>query len=299
MYKNILVPLDGSTLAERSLEYALPLAERHGAEVTLIRVTEPIFPIMAGGGAPVRDPALDQERREQDRKYLQKIVRRVRRSSDVPVDGVFLEGKVVPTVAGYVRDNKIDLVVMSTHGRGGFERLWLGSVADGMIRELPADLLLVRVGRNAHRPVAGETLFPRVLVPLDGSVPAEGALDSVIKLVGRDSATITLGCVVHPVLAMASKTTPSREENELREGYLKPIVARYTAPNLVFNIDLKVDGNTGRALIDMVKRSDSSLISLATHGRGGMGRFLLGSVADKLIRTAPVPVLISDRPAAD
>jgi nucleotide-binding universal stress UspA family protein len=132
MYTSILVPLDGSPLGERALAQAVPIAEQHGARIVLLHVLEPINPLLMGGGVPVRDSALDLTWREDAKKYLAKAAARLRKRTMAPVEAVSREGRIVPVIAAYATEAGIDLIVMCTHGRGGFERFWLGSVADGL-----------------------------------------------------------------------------------------------------------------------------------------------------------------------
>lgn len=293
MYASILVPLDGSPLGERALVYAVPLAERHGARLILMRVHEPVLPLTVGG-ITLGDEASERAWRADQEHYLQKVAKRTRKRTSAVVETVFRDGKVVPTLVEFARDAQVGLIVLCTHGRGGFERLWLGSVADGLLRQLPAPTLLVRGGRSAPKldVEAGASLFPRVVVPLDGSRGAERALEIAAGLVGAEATAFTLMSVVHPTMAMASKSFPSRAEQEMCAEYLEPLAARHRQGAHTIGVETKVSANVGRAILDAVKHHDATLVALSTQGLGGMQRLLMGSVADKLIRTAPVPVLV-------
>jgi nucleotide-binding universal stress UspA family protein len=299
MYTSILVPLDGSPLGERALTYAMPLAEQHGARLILMHVHEPVVPLTVGGTIPMTDPTLGETWREEQRKYLDRVTKRTRRKTKAPVESVFRDGKVVRTIADYVRTEQVGLVVLCTHGRGGFERLWLGSVADGLLRHLPSPALLVRGGRAAPKVDPSEPLFPRIMVALDGSDAAERALDAALELVGDAPADIRLASVVHPALSMTAQDLPSRFERELTEGYLDPLCARHKSTARTVTYQTAVHANVGRAITQLAKTYDASLIALATQGLGGLQRWLMGSVADKLIRTSPVPVLVCALPPTD
>lgn len=292
MYRHILVPIDGSPLSERALRYAVPLAERHGARLTLLHVAAPLLEAIAGGGARVRDPALDAVWRADDRKAVTRIAKRARKLTAVPVDVVYLEGRPAPAIAEFAAVHDVSLVVLCTHGRGGFERLWLGSVADALLRQLTLPILLVRGARGAELPEPGEELFPHILVPLDGSPRAERALGKAIGLVGTATVSLTLLSVVHPTAAMGAKDSPSQAERELSASYLEPLAARHRTDGRHIAVATTVTANVGRAIVDHAKRHDASLIALATQGLGGVQRFIVGSVADKLLRTSPVPVLV-------
>ena len=292
MYTSILVPLDGSPLGERALAQAVPIAEQHGAKLILMHVAEPINPILLGGGAPVRDSALDRTWRDDARKYLDKATARTRKRTTVPVECVLREGKIVPTLAAYATEAGVGLIVMCTHGRGGFERLWLGSVADGLIRHLPVPVLLVRAARRAAKSDATVAPFERIVVALDGSPRAERALTEAMELVQSAPTALTLVNVVHPTSALASHSFPSRAEQEMCATYLEPLAARHRTATCEIAVETLAYANIGRAVLEIAKRHDAQLIALATQGLGGAERFIVGSVADKLIRTASVPVLV-------
>jgi nucleotide-binding universal stress UspA family protein len=292
MYTRILVPVDGSPLGERALAQAVPIAEQHGATLVLMHVAEPINPIVLGGGAPVRDSALDQAWRVDAETYLKKATARTRKRTSVPVESVLREGRIVPTIAAYVTETRVGLIVMCTHGRGGFERLWLGSVADGLIRHLPVPVLLVRGGRKAAKSDAAAVPFARIVVALDGSPRAERALTETLHLVQTTPTAMTLVNVVHPTAAMASKSFPSRAEQEMCANYLEPLAVRHRSATCEIGVETMAYANVGRAILEVAKRHDATLIALATQGLGGAQRLIVGSVADKLIRTATMPVLV-------
>lgn len=292
MYGHILVPTDGSPLSERALRYAVPLAERHGARLTLLHVAAPLLEAIAGSGAPVREPALDAAWRAEDRKAVERIAKRTRKQTAVQVDVAYRSGRPAPTIAEFATTERADLVVLCTHGRGGFERLWLGSVADALLRQLTVPTLLVRGARGVALPEPGEELFPHVLVPLDGSPRAESALDAAIGLVGTAASAFTLLSVVHPTAAMGAKSFPSQAERDLCASYLEPLAVRHRAGGRRVAVETAVTANVGRAIVEHAKRHEASLIALATQGLGGVQRFIVGSVADKLLRTSPVPVLV-------
>lgn len=292
MYASILVPLDGSPLGERALRYALPIAEQHGARLMLLGVLEPPVPLTSGGGVPVRDASLDRALQEEQRKYVDGVAKRLRKRTSVTVESVLREGKVVPTIAHYAREAQVQLIVMCTHGRGGFERLWLGSVADGLLRQLPVPILLVRGTRTLPKGDVGIPAFPRIVVALDGSPRAEAAVDATLALLGQGPATLTLVNVVHPTAVIASHSVPSRAEAEMCAEYLEPLAARHRSAHCEIEVATAAHASVARAVIDLATRHEASLIAIATQGRGGVERFVIGSVADKLIRTAPTPVLV-------
>ena len=292
VYGAIVVPVDGSRLAERALALAIPLAEQHGAALVLAHAHEPPLPLMVGGGAPVRDAALDATQRAEAVLYTEKLAKRVAKLTRVPVSGLIRDGKVVPVLATLVRETHAGLVVMSTHGRGGFQRFWLGSVADAFVRQATVPVLLVRGTRPPAKRLAGAAPFVRALVPVDGSRRAEHAVEAAKGLLGRGPARLTLLHVVHPMSALAGQNLKRAPEEEVVATYLEPLARRTATPTLDVRLDVKVEANVARVVMDAVEAHDADVIALAGQGLSGVQRLLVGSVADKLIRTAPVPVLV-------
>jgi nucleotide-binding universal stress UspA family protein len=292
MYSHILVPLDGSPLSARALSYAIPLAEQHGARLHLLHVAAPSLRTIVEFGRPARDPSADQGWLAEERKAVERIAKRARGQTAISVEVAFRGGRPAAEIAAYARESHIGLIVMCTHGRGGFERLWLGSVTDAVLRDLPVPLLLVRGARGVRAPEPGNVLFPRVLVALDGSPHAEVALDAVAALVGTQPTAMTLLSVLNPAMAMGSKTFPSQAEKDLCAEYLEPLAMRRRTPERSIEVETAVTVNVGRGIIEHATRHNASLVALATQGLSGVQRAVVGSVADKLIRTAPMPVLV-------
>lgn len=289
MYRRILVPMDGSTLADRALGAAIPLAERHGARLILAQVYEPLPVMTLPSDGALRDAELERGWRQEQERSLERSVKRVRRQTTVDVEGCFRDGEVVATLAREVREQAVDLVVMCTHGRGGFQRLFLGSVADGLMRQLAVPLLLVRGARGNAAP---KGTFERIVVPVDGSTRAEAALPAVAELLGTQAAVLTLAHVVHPMTAAAAEQQGRSPGRIFEVEYLEPLAARMRSATRTVQHRSVVDGNVARALIAIADAQDADLIALTTQGMGGFERFVVGSVADKLIRSAAQAVLI-------
>lgn len=292
MYTRILVPLDGSKLAERALGVALPLAERHGATLVLVSVHEPVLPPTVTTGTPSYDTALDETQRETMRRYLERTAGRLRKRGALRVETAFHEGRVVPTLARLSRELRAQLLLISTHGRGGFQRLWLGSVADGLVRQTPVPALLLRGGRGQAKRPGPAAVFRRIVVPLDGSSRAEAAIGAAEMLLGSDPGLITLVHVLHPMTMAVAMHSPRRPDVEFTASYLEPLAAQLRATGREVTIETRVDGNVTRAILDVVAAVGADVIALSPQGLHGAERFLMGSVADKLIRTATVPVLV-------
>jgi nucleotide-binding universal stress UspA family protein len=298
----IVVPLDGSPFAEHALGYAAAIARATGARLRLVLVHQlreaPIGPEGAQLYAQI-EVAL----RKSERSYLRELARRLRERSKLEVTVVSPDGPVTPALLRYLDESDPDLVVMSTHGRGAAGRALLGSVADRVVREAKVPVLLVRPG-DASPPLSGAGWSPgEILVPLDGSEAAETALDPAADLAGALGGRLTLVQVVVPVAAVTdpplafagddSRLTDIRRREA--QDYLDGIAERLRERGVTVGAAAVVGAGAASVLKDLSGEGCAGLIVIASHGRGRVRRLALGSVADRLVRTAEVPVLVVRR----
>lgn len=239
------------------------------------------------------DLVLDAALRENERAYLGALTRRLEGVTRATLTSSFLEGPVAEAIAEQARSQGAGLVVMTTHGRGPLARFWLGSVADQLVRCSAVPVLLVRPREPAPEPSARPT-FSKILIPLDGSELAERILGPAVELGRMTDAEYRLLRVVEPVVvpnAGYDSTLIDRLEEEAR-AYLARVEERLRGRSLRVQTRVVVGCPAAPAVLDVAASDGVDLIALETHGRGGLGRLLLGSVADKLIRGAAVPVLV-------
>jgi nucleotide-binding universal stress UspA family protein len=284
MFRSILVPVDGSTLAEAAFPAALAIAHRSGGKVQLAMVYGDSFP-----PAPMR---LDQ-------LYLDRIRRQLSESLGYEPRCELLEGPVAPTLSKHARNIGADLIVMTSHGRGGVQRTWLGSVTDQLVRSSGIPVLVVRPAPDGS-PVPFNP--SEILVPLDGSDLAETVLKPAAALARLCDAEISLLQVVYPVPVPgdAGITFPAGHDEELttltRESaskYVGETALRLRNEGVkASGVAIMGDDTLPQTLLKQARPGRVDLIAIATHGRGGLRRLILGSVADKLVRTAEVPVLV-------
>jgi nucleotide-binding universal stress UspA family protein len=303
-FRSILVPLDGSPFAEQ----AVPLASRTqgtGSKLRLVLVHQPPSPTLEPTVAKLFT-SIELASRRSERGYLRGIQATLREAGTRLSSAVTLTGAVGPgpALAQYVREMGIDLVVMATHGRGGIRRAWLGSVADYLIRNLEVPVLLVRPREGQPAPDRPPGVG-QILVPLDGSPLAEEALSAAAALARIWDTELTLLQVVHPVQLPENTAfpLPSPYDEELTamcrtqaQDYLDDVVERMQGQGLRATGVAIVAWNPAAAILDVARPERVAVVVLATHGRGGLRRLVLGSVADKVVRGADTPVLIH-RPA--
>lgn len=307
MYRAILVPLDGSPVGEQALQVAADLTRRANATLHLAHVHTHNDTTYVEG-MPVIDEQLHSLGRQHEQAYLDQI--RDRLTADTPGLSVRcanpdLQDSVARTLTHYAHEHSCDLLVMTTHGRGGLARLWLGSVADALVRASTTPLLLLPPNEGAVAPPlpAGGTL----LVPLDGSTVAEQALRPATTLAGLLEAKLLLLSVVRPTVihGMPLPTGNAGLELELTERhqvaaqqYLAAVASRLHESGIRAETQVMFGEHPARAILEVAQQSGATLIALATHGRSGMQRVILGSVADKVVRSTSIPVLVT-RPAGE
>ena len=299
----VLVPLDGSSVAEQALPYTQALVPDAEAGV-LLRVVSELDPLLSelmwtleAASQPAETAA---DRAELDRVKAHLADTRIRWTIDV------VHGDPAAEILQAIARHRIDLVAMTTHGRGALGRVTFGSVADRVTRQSPVPVLLVR----AHPGASPQTTVAirRLVVPLDGSVLAEAALPVVIDRARQ------LGIPVHLVRALnlAAVLTPLVDgggllvspapevceqmteavEREARD-YLTSVAERLANEGISTTWDV-LEGSPFFAIAAATQTGD--LLVATSHGRSGVLRWLIGSVAEKLVREAPVPVLLVPSP---
>jgi nucleotide-binding universal stress UspA family protein len=309
-YQSILVPLDGSAPAEHALPIALSIARRHKASLHLVRIYVPLAGV-AGEYAMPYDAALDRELMRQSQEYLADVVARIESADGIRATAALREGPIAEAIAHHAAAVKADLLVMTTQGRGPLGRFWLGSVSDELVREHGIPILLVPPKPSAPS-FAQQPGIRRVLVPLDGSQLAELVLEPLLALWDPAQTEYTLLRIVTPAaepnystaaaalagLRDSASQLQDRDEAESKRAhaYLEQLAAQLRTRS--FNVRTLVIPNERPAngILDAVTVHGADLIALATRGRGGLRRLILGSVADKVLRGAEIPVL-TYRPA--
>jgi nucleotide-binding universal stress UspA family protein len=283
MFHSILVPLDGSTLAEQALPIAAAVAERNAALLHLV-VVHPWGP---PEDAPFPETIPDRESREAEGAYLSRMVPAVASTHHVTVCEAVLDGATGPALVEFARKRNVDLVVASTHGRGALSRFVLGGVAHHLVWELRASVLLLKPQAATVPPPFGG--FMRVLFATDGSVQAEAALESAMALAAGAGATVTLFEVVLPSARGGAELEHRRAEAERHLAALVPHISRR---GIGADIAATVAVNPAAAILTQAERSDADLIVLTTRERRPVERVLFGSVADTVVHHAAVPVLV-------
>ena len=293
MFSTLVVPLDGSELAERALPYAVRFAAERGGRLVLVR---------AALGPP--PSGLDWERQQlavmdEATAYLAGVAEKV--ATRVPVSTAPVYGHAADEILAAVGQFDADSIVMATHGRTGLAHLLYGSVAEAVLARSPVPVFVVHARPGEAPAPPFNSASARVMVPLDGSAFAEAVLPAALEIVG-DAGELVLTSVAAPpdhverdergrVLAYLDQ----QEEAITREAvdYLRGIQAklRQQRPELHVTLDVRIgDPAAGIAIAEVARGAD--LVVMATHGRTGLRRALKGSVAGDVLATGSVPVLL-------
>ncbi|UCF18672.1 MAG: universal stress protein [Gemmatimonadota bacterium] len=296
MYGNVLVPVDGSTFSEHAIPHAGGIARRASARLHVVLVHAPVARHSAEI-APM--PLLDdweEHYRQKEARYLDELVRRLREQG-VNAVAERLEGEVADRLVRRASSDA-DLIVMTTHGRAGLDRAWLGSVAEEVVHHVRLPVLLMKPAAAEAQSL--DPRFEHILVATDGSEAAAGATDQAMQIARLFEARVTLLRVVSmpaglsspyiPHAARMDRETTDRRREEAR-SFLDELTARLggTAP-----MDARVElaYHPARGILDAVEELGCDLVALGTHRRPRLARIVLGSVADKVVRASPVPVLV-------
>jgi nucleotide-binding universal stress UspA family protein len=300
MYHSILVPLDGSPAGEHALPFALSIARHGDVPIDLLHVHVPLAPMYAEAAAGL-EATLDPRIREQEQAYLDGIAHRLKNHSSSRIGVRLVDGRVVDSIRDWAQSRATDLIVMTTHGRGPLSRFWLGSVADQLVRRSPVPVLLVPPHGNVSD-LPNEPVRSHILIPLDGAESAEQVIEPAISVGRLMGAVYTLLRVVEPLIGVGYDPVTiayevqdehaSAQKRQDAQIYLDRVADRLRQQSLQINTCVRVGHQPAAVILEQAASEGVTLIALQTQGRRGLSRVLLGSVADKVIRGATVPVLV-------
>lgn len=286
---DLLLARDFSSISDRALRHALDLAARTGAALHLLHVE------VLHEGDDRQSPAAGLETAREDLKNAPRAA-----SADaveaVPVhEATERDVSPGPAILNYAATNDIDLITLGTHGRRGAKRILLGSVAEEVVRRANVPVLTVRGGEDATIPQVGGV--DRMLVPIDFSDPSREALRHARALASLYGAAIDLLYVVeealHPAFYVGGVSSIYDVEPDIEEkarAHLQTFADKTPGADVNINAHA-VPGRAAASILSFVEEHDIDLVTTSTHGRTGMDRFLLGSVAEKLVRHLRCPVL--------
>lgn len=275
MFESIVVPLDGSPLAERILGQVRRLLFYKDAKVLLVRALE--YP-------PALEETLEslEVRKAKALKYLGEVAERLS-SQGARVETCVREGNPANVILGVVKEEHASLITMSTHGRGGLSRWVWGSVAEKILRASPVPVLAVRSFEGSAPgavPRGHEELtLQKILVPIEFSDLSLEVIPPALELAKLFGSRVLL----YHAYTSPEFTIPVPQMEKARERFLdggvwaEPLLER---------------GDPAERILDTSQAQGADLIAMTTHGRAGVSRWMFGSVTEKVLRSARVPMLI-------
>ena len=300
MFDHILVPMDGSPLAECVLPHTMAVARASEAQVTLLRVLERT---QATDPARSIDPLDWHIRKAEARAYLDGVSARLQEAG-LRTENTLLEGQAAERIIEFVRGHDVRLIILSSHGRSGLSDWNVSSIVQKIILRAYVPVMIVR----AYQPVASDPTglrYRHMLIPLDGSQRAECALPPAITLARSHESELLLVHVV-PRPEMVRRAPPTQEDVELANRlternlleatrYLEQLQSRLS---LDVQTRVFVSDNAAATLHELVEQEETDLVVLSAHGYSGGTRWPYGSMVVNFIAYGTTPLLIvQDLPA--
>jgi nucleotide-binding universal stress UspA family protein len=293
MFKKILVPLDGSPMAELAVQPALTLAKAGDGELILLRSTKPVFtslPEYAGEYEWAWPVESYDESHEAAQQYLHDLNAGIQ-SAEVAVRSQVVDGDEAGAIIGIAEAEEVDLIVMTSHGRSGARRKLLGSVTERVLHHASCPVLVIR----------SEMPVKRIVITLDGSPLSEKALGPGLFLAQSFGADATL-LRVNPIISIlgfdyGAQVAGEAEEyvrrgaHEHAETYLAYAARRMVHAGIGADTAV-IDGPVVDSILDYIEGSRVDLLIMTTHGRSGLKRWVYGSVTSKVLSGSKCSMLI-------
>jgi nucleotide-binding universal stress UspA family protein len=297
MFNKIVVPLDGSALAERALPIARALARQAQGELLLVRVPELVHMIVPGnGGHALLYPEQSLGYSEKQANEYLDHMREALAAQGVLIQTAVPHGDPATALVEVAREIEANLIVMSSHGYSGLTRWLLGSVAEKVLHAAPCPVLVLRT----------EAPPTRMALALDGSALSEEALEPALSVAQALGVPVTLVRAVPTLdadeLRRLNELEPGigwRLEKELTDEaaeYLDNTILRFARPGLIMDKAVRFEP-AAEGILDYAEAHAVDLIAMATHGRTGLRRWVYGSVTDKVLRAGHFSMLIVRPPA--
>jgi nucleotide-binding universal stress UspA family protein len=303
-FLRILVPVDFSAESLQALRYGCAFARHDGATLDLLHAVENLAPLTFGGAEVVSTLAVQYaaEAESSARTALENLAPRTW-TEGLAVERHAIQGATAETILNHARATHADLICVGTHGRGGVTRMLLGSVAEKIVQRASCNVLVVRrLERDFVKPESDTPALERVLVPIDFSERGQIALAEGAALAARFKAELHLLHVIEDTspttseIAIASSVVRSYILELTRAGERQLAEQKIPGPAAAGAVKRKVVvGAPISRITSYAMDEEIDLIVMGTHGRTGASHWLLGSVAERVVRSAPCPVMVCRR----
>jgi len=284
-YRKVLVPLDGSALAERAIPYAKAIAKTKGSELILFTVS-----------------IASVEQLDRPMKAYLKLNAKELQSQGIKASTAIAYGNVAEEIISFADKNNIDLIIISTHGYSGFKRWVLGSVARNVLYGTCIQVLLIK----SKSPKISQIELKKLLLPLDGSAFSEAPIPSIEELTKGTETELVLTVVSEPPPVPSYGDRPINptwekhrdalwaETQRQASEYLKKVKTKLEKQGMKIKAQV-IPGELGRvaeSIVQAGKKEKVDLIAMTTHGRSGISRWVYGSVANRIVEQSVQPVLL-------
>ena len=304
MINHILVPLDGSTLAECVLPHVMAIAKATNARVTLLHVMEHTH---HEGRTPAVDPVDWHLQKRELEMYLEQIANRLQ-NSGLSVEYTIIDGNPAECAIEFARNNNVDLIALSTHGRSGLSGWNVSSVVHKILMRSHKSTLLVRAYQSKAAG-SSEVHYKRLFIGLDCSPRAEYILPVAMNLARSYNSELILGTVIQKPQTV-QRFPPSEENGELinqiveqnrqaASHYFDQLQTQFSQEGLEIRANIVVGDNAIIILHDMVEEVNADLVMLVAHGHSGERRWPYGSVTNSFIAYGNTPLMIMQDLSAD
>ena len=297
MFTRILIPLDGSEVAEQTLRYMRWLGRELGAPIELLRVVEPIPRELRDVTDAASLERVESDLRAKSKEYLENVGGSLREDG-LQVSYTVLEGQPAFQVVGLARKVPGTLIAMSTNGRTGMDWWLLGSVTDKVVHAATTPVLIIRSLGDAGVPEGA--ILSSVLVPLDGSEVAEHVLPHVVNLAKPLRLSVTLIRVTPEPSAFFGYLHDSAsvtEEMSLRVDaqageYLAEVGEKLQSQGIMSVEERVLHGDPAKAILEIAGEMRNVVVAMATHGMSGPGSLVMGAVTSRVVRYSTGPTLV-------
>jgi nucleotide-binding universal stress UspA family protein len=299
MESRLLVPLDGSSLAEQALSCAVMLGKELPAELVLLRAVHLPGEAQKYLGEATEDQSklVEQFDAEAD-DYLRKTAGSLRQAG-MSVQHVIQHGPAAEAIVDYAEQTEITQIVMATHGYSGIRRWTHGSVAERVLQAARVPVLLIRAQEQVEDDSPKSMLCRRILVPLDGSQMAEQVLPPVTSIAQAIEAEVLLLQIAidRPASMLAGDwfflpvEGEFEEEEQAAMAYLERVAGPLREEGIAVSTNTEI-GPVATSIVEYAEAKHVDLIAMCTHGRTGLARWALGSVADRVLRAGGIPILL-------
>jgi nucleotide-binding universal stress UspA family protein len=271
MFRKLLVPLDRSDLAEQALAPAASIARASGADIDLVVVHDPLGKV------------------DDEVAYLAELAIELGMGAGITPTYDIVRGTPADAIVERAHEEAADLIVLTSHGRTGVSRAWMGSVADAVLRQSQIPVLVLRASAGVPAPRTPGRRVSRMLVTLDGSARSREILPAAAALAKSSDARVLLLKVVPPVpqdeIATQRLVSEARLELDAASRILTAAGVLRVEPHVL------VAEQLARSILDFATHHAIEAIAMASNGRGA-SRLFVGSVADKVLRATTLPILI-------